>query len=176
ALQLLRDHGVTYNVHADGASSGRPWDLDMLPLLISAVEWARLEAGLIQRTRLLNLVLGDIYGPQKLLRDGLLPPGLLFANPGFLRACHGVRPPGDRFLSLHAVDLTRAPNGEWWVLADRTQAPSGIGYALENRVILSRVLPGEFRDSNVHRIASFFLARKAGLRAMAPWTGSPNVV
>ena len=176
AGQLLREHGVTYNVHADGQSAERRWELGMVPLVIDADEWTRLAAGLTQRTRLLNLVLADIYGPQRLLHDGLLPPALLQANPGFLRPCHGLRPPRDLFLTLHAVDLTRAPDGRWWVLSDRTQAPSGVGYALENRAILSRMLPGEFRDSQVQRLGSFFDARKAGLRAMAPWTDAPHVV
>lgn len=176
ALQLLREHGVTYNVHADGESAERRWELDALPFVISAEEWAQLEAGLIQRTKLLNLVLADIYGPQQLLRDGLLPPALLHANPGFLRCCHGIRPPRDLFLSLHAVDLTRAPNGQWWVLSDRTQAPSGVGYALENRAILSRVLQEEFRESQVQRLSEFFKLRRAGLRSLAPWTSSPNIV
>lgn len=176
ARQLLREHGVTYNVYADGRSAQRTWDLDMLPLVIGAEEWRQLEAGLIQRTRLMNLVLGDLYGPQRLLHDGLLPPALVHANPGFLRQCHGVRPPGDRFLTLHAIDLARAPSGQWWVLSDRTQAPSGLGYALENRIVLSRLLPDEFRDSHVQRLASFFVERKAGLRTMAPWTESPNIV
>lgn len=176
AKQLLREHGVTYNVHADGESAERTWELDPLPFVIDAQEWAELEAGLIQRTRLLNLVLADIYGPQQLLKDGLLPPALLHANPGFLRPCHGIRPPRDLFLTLHAVDLTRAPNGRWWVLSDRTQAPSGVGYALENRAILSRVLPDEFRDSQVQRLAGFFDRRRAGLRSLAPWTSAPNIV
>ena len=176
AKQLLREHGVTYNVHADGESAERTWELDPLPFIIDAQEWATLEAGLIQRTRLLNLVLADIYGPQQLLKDGLLPPALLHANPGFLRSCHGIRPPRDLFLTLHAVDLTRAPNGRWWVMSDRTQAPSGVGYALENRAILSRVLPDEFRDSHVQRLGGFFDRRKAGLRSLAPWTSAPNIV
>jgi uncharacterized circularly permuted ATP-grasp superfamily protein/uncharacterized alpha-E superfamily protein len=176
ARQLLREHGVTYNVHADGESAERTWELDLLPLAIDAQEWAQLEAGLIQRTRLLNLVLADIYGPQQLLKDGLLPPALLHANPGFLRSCHGIRPPRDLYLTLHAVDLTRAPNGRWWVLSDRTQAPSGVGYALENRAILSRILPDEFREFGAQRLSGFFDRRKAGLRSLAPWTSSPNIV
>ena len=176
AKQLLREHGVTYNVHADGHSAERTWALDLLPLIIDAQEWAELELGLIQRTRLLNLVLADIYGPQQLLKDDLLPPALLHANPGFLRCCHGIRPPRDLFLTFHAVDLTRAPNGRWWVLSDRTQAPSGVGYALENRAILSRTLPEEFQDCNVQRLAGFFERRKAGLRSLAPWTSAPNTV
>ncbi len=173
---LLREHGVTYHVHGDGPGGGRSWELGTLPLAIGAEEWARLEPGLIQRTRLLNLVLADIYGPQRLVREGLLPPALLHANPGFLRQCHGMAVPRGMFLTLHAIDLTRAPNGQWWVLTDRTQAPSGLGYALENRTIISRVLPEEFRACNVRRLASFFAERKAGLRAMAPWTDAPNVV
>jgi len=176
AQQLLRDHGVTYNVHADGSSDERPWRLDMMPLVIAPDEWQRLEKGLIQRTILLNRILQDLYGPQNLLHDGLLPPAIIHANAGFLRPCHGISPPGGRFLTLHAVDLTRAPNGEWWVMSDRTQSPSGVGYTLENRIILARVMAEEFRSLNVERLASFFLARKAGLRAMAPWTKTPNIV
>ena len=173
---LLREHGVTYNVYADGRSAERSWELGTLPLVISAEEWARLEPGLIQRTNLLNLVLTDIYGPQHLLRAGVLPPALLYANPGFLRPCHGMRVPRNMFLTLHAIDLTRAPNGQWWVLTDRTQAPSGLGYALENRSIISRVLPEEFRAGNVQRLAGFFAARAAGMRMMAPWTETPRTV
>ena len=176
ARQLLKEHGVTYNVHADGASAQRTWDLDMLPLVIDAAEWAEIETGLIQRARLLNLVLADIYGPQRLFKEGVLPPALLHANPGFLRACHGIRPPHDVHLSLHAVDLMRAPNGRWWVLSDRTQAPSGVGYALENRIILSRILGEQFRECGVQRLAAFFVARKSGLRWLAPWADSPSVV
>src|SRR5687768_3186902 len=102
AQQLLKDHGVTYNVYADGRNDERPWKLDMLPLVIGAAEWARLERGLIQRTRLLNLILADIYGDQRMIREGLLPSALLHANPGFIRSCHGMRPAGERFLTLHA--------------------------------------------------------------------------
>jgi len=176
ARQLLREHGVTYNVFADGESAERTWDLDLLPLVIDSAEWAELETGLIQRTRLLNRVLADIYGPQELLRNGLIPPALLQANPGFLRCCHGIRPPRDLFLTMHAVDLTRAPDGRWWVLSDRTQAPSGVGYALENRAILSRILPDEFRASQVQRLGGFFQQSKAGLRSLAPWTSAPHIV
>ena len=176
ARQLLREHGVTYNVYSDGESAERTWELDVVPFVIDPAEWSELEAGLIQRTRLLNLVLADIYGPQQMIEDGLIPPALLHANPGFLRCCHGIRPPRDLFLTMHAIDLTRAPNGRWWVMSDRTQAPSGIGYALENRAILSRFLPDEFRDSQVQRLGGFFSQRRAGLRSLAPWTSEPNIV
>src|SRR5581483_5641409 len=175
--RVIREHGATYNVYADRDRLGRPWSLDLLPLVISSTEWRQIEAGLIQRSHLLDSILGDIYGPQQLLRHGVLPPALLFANPGFLRPCHGIRPVSGRFLFLHAVDLARGANGSWWVLADRTQAPSGAGYTLENRLVLSRVFPDEFRESRVQRLAAFFQTARDTLRALAP-TGSdnPNVV
>ena len=176
ATRLLREHGVTYNVYSEGRSAERPWNLDLLPLVISSAEWEELEKGLLQRTRLVNLLLGDIYGEQRILRDGLAPPGLIQANPCFLRQCHGVKPAGGRYLTLHAVDLARAADGCWWVLADRTQCPSGVGYTLENRIIVSKILADEMRDLRVHRLASFFKARKSGLRAMAPWTETPTIV
>jgi uncharacterized circularly permuted ATP-grasp superfamily protein/uncharacterized alpha-E superfamily protein len=168
AKRAIRENGVSYNVYGDPEGLHRPWELDMIPLLISPAEWSRLETALIQRTRLLNLILADLYGPQRLLRDGLLPASLVFANPAFLRSCHGITLPGQIYLHLHAVDLARSADGQWWVLADRTQAPSGAGYALENRIVLVRSLPEAFRDCNVHRLASFFRAQRDALMALAP--------
>jgi uncharacterized circularly permuted ATP-grasp superfamily protein/uncharacterized alpha-E superfamily protein len=164
----IRENGVTYNVYGDPQGVDRPWELDMLPLLIAPAEWARLETALVQRTRLLNLILADLYGPQTLLGAGLLPSSLVFANPGFLRPCYGVRVPHGIHLHMHAVDLARSPDGQWRVLADRTQAPSGAGYALENRIVLLRNLPETFRDCQVHRLASFFRAQRDSLMALAP--------
>jgi uncharacterized circularly permuted ATP-grasp superfamily protein/uncharacterized alpha-E superfamily protein len=175
--RVIREHGATYNVYADGDRLGRPWSLDLLPLVISAREWRQIEAGLVQRSHLLNLILADIYGPQHLLKSGLIPPALLYANPAFLRPCHGVRPLGRRFLFMHGVDLARGADGSWWVLADRTQAPSGAGYTLENRLVLSRVLADEFRESHVQRLASFFETARDTLRGLAPsGSDTPNVV
>jgi uncharacterized circularly permuted ATP-grasp superfamily protein/uncharacterized alpha-E superfamily protein len=175
--RVIREHGATYNVYSDPDSLGRPWSLDMLPLLISADEWRQIEAGLIQRAHLLNLLLKDLYGPLTLFKQGLLPPALVFDNPAFLRPCHRIRPNSDRFLFLHGVDVARSADGFWWVLADRTQAPSGAGYALENRLVLSRVFPDEFRESHVQRLAGFFQSARDTLRALAPPTrDNPNVV
>src|SRR6185295_17046201 len=140
ARRILREHGVTYNVYGDAQGVERPWNLDMVPLPIPAEEWRVLEAGLAQRSRLLNLILADFYGPQRLIREGWLPPALLYSNPGFLRESHGIRAPKDIYMCLHAVDLARSSDGKWRVLADRTQAPSGAGYALENRIVSARVL------------------------------------
>jgi uncharacterized circularly permuted ATP-grasp superfamily protein/uncharacterized alpha-E superfamily protein len=168
ARRAIRTNGVTYNVYGDPEGTDRSWELDMMPLVISAAEWSHLERALIQRTRLLNLILADVYGPQRLLRQGLLPPALVFANPAFLRPCHGVAVPSDLRLHLHGVDLARSPDGQWWVLADRTQAPSGAGYALENRIVISRSLPETFRDCQVQRLASFFRAHRDALMTLAP--------
>src|SRR5262245_35766891 len=168
ARRLLRENGVTYNVYGDPRGTDRPWELDPLPLLLPADEWHTLEAGLTQRAQLLNLILADLYGPQRLLRDGILPPELLWAHPSFLRPCHGVTVPDGCWLHLAGVDLARAPDGRWWALADRTQAPSGAGYALENRIVLSRALPELFRECRVLRLAGFFRALRETLRALAP--------
>ena len=131
----------------------------------------------MQRTRLLNLILADLYGPQRLLAAGLLPPSLALSNPAFLRACHGIPVPNGIHLHLHAADLARSPDGQWWVLADRTQAPSGAGYALENRIVLLRSLPETFRDCQVQRLASFFRAQRDTLMALAPQANDqPRVV
>ena len=177
ARQRIRENGVSYNVYGDPMGMDRPWSLDAIPLLISAAEWTQLEAGLIQRARLLNTVLADLYGPQKLLRDGDLPSALVFGNPAFWRACHGVPVPNGNYLHLLAVDLARAPNGRWWVISDRTQAPSGAGYALENRIVLGETFPDLFREAQVHRLASFFRAFRDNLLRLAP-SGSmqPRVV
>ena len=146
ARRAIRENGVTYNVYGDPQGIDRPWELDMVPLIVPADDWSRLEEGLIQRTRLLNLILLDLHGPQRLLRSGLLPPSLALANPAFLRPCHGIPVPRDIYLHMHGVDLARSPDGEWVVLADRTQAPSGAGYALENRLVLLHSLPEAFRE------------------------------
>jgi len=168
AKRAIRDNGVTYNVYGDPQGVDRPWALDMMPLLIEPEEWSRIEGALLQRSRLLNLILADLYGPQRLLREGPIPPSLVLANPAFLRACHGVRVPNDVYVHLLAVDLARSPDGQWRVLADRAQAPSGAGYALENRIVLSRSLPEAFRDCHVQRLGAFFRAHRDGLMALAP--------
>lgn len=167
--RIIREHGVTYNVYGDPKGMDRPWGLDFVPLLITAEEWARIEAGLVQRLRLFNLILADIYGgSQRLLRDGFLPPELIYANPGFLRPCRAIPVAAQVYLHLHACDLGRSPDGKWWVLADRTQAPSGAGYALENRTVVSRILPGEIGDCNVQRLGGFFRRQREMLVSLAP--------
>jgi uncharacterized circularly permuted ATP-grasp superfamily protein/uncharacterized alpha-E superfamily protein len=156
ARRIISEQRITCNVHGDPVGMERPWILDPLPLLISAAEWRQLETALVQRATLLDLILADCHGPQSLIQAGLLPPALVFGQPDFLRPCHGLRPPGGTFLHLYAADLARSKEGQWWVMADRTQTPAGAGYTLANRLITSRVLPQPFRDCNVQRLAGFF--------------------
>jgi uncharacterized circularly permuted ATP-grasp superfamily protein/uncharacterized alpha-E superfamily protein len=164
----IRENGITYNVYADPKGVDRPLELDPLPFVLPAAEWAGIERAVAQRARLLDLVLADIYGEQRLLKDGSLPPALVFGHRGYLWSCQGGRPPGNRYLYLYAADLARAPNGHWWVIADRTQTPSGAGYAIENRLIISRLFPTQFRHQHVRHLAGFFQQLQEGLAALAP--------
>ena len=164
----IRDNGITYNVYADGRGSDRLWEVDPLPMLLTATEWQNIEAGVAQRAELLNRVLGDIYGKQELMRSGAIPPAVIFGHAGFLNAAKGIRPSGGVNLFHYAADLARAPDGNWWVVSDRTQAPSGAGYALENRLVVSRVFPQFFSDLNVQHLASFFAALRDSILRLAP--------
>jgi uncharacterized circularly permuted ATP-grasp superfamily protein/uncharacterized alpha-E superfamily protein len=177
AKQLIRENGVTYDIYGDPRGLDRPWELDPVPLVIAPAEGEALEAGLVQRARLLELILADLYGPQKLLRDGLVPADLILAHPGFLRPCHGLRVPGNRHLHLYAADLGRSSDGQVWVLADRAQAQAGAGYALENRIVLSRMLPDVFRECQVQRLALFFRSVRETLSSIAPHNrDNPRIV
>ena len=167
-LKILRENGVTYNVYSDPDGSSRPWQLDAVPLLISNDDWQSVSNGLIERAELLNLILTDIYGPRELVRLGLLPYDLLYNHNGFLRACDKVNIPGKHELVLYAADLARGPDNRMWVIGDRSQAPSGAGYALENRLVMSRVFPNIFRSSQVQRLDGFFQSLRSGLQQIAP--------
>ncbi len=164
----IRENGVTYNVYADAKGADRPWELDLLPHIIDSAEWRGLAAGIAQRASLLDAVLADLYGAQTLLAEGLLPPELVFGHENFLWPCHGSSPPSGIFLHIYAVDLARAPDGSWWVVADRTQAPSGMGYAIENRQIISRAYSDLFHDMRVSDISAALRALQATLQAAAP--------
>jgi len=173
AVRLVHENGLMYNAVGDVGQTARPWDLDVFPVVIAADEWRRISAALVQRAKLLNRILADLYGPQRLLSEGLLPPEVLFEHPGFRREFHGQKQPRDLFLHFYAADLARSPDGRWWVVADRTDAPLGAGYALENRIVVSRMLPNIIRRCRVERLAPFFIALRETLREFAP-KQSPN--
>ena len=177
AQRLLRENGVTFNIFDGLSGTSRPWKLDPIPLFISSDEWSQIETGLMQRAELLNLVLEDIYGQQKLLKEGLLPPELIFGHNGFHRSCVGIKPPGSRSLTLCSANLARGPDGRMWVLDDRAQSPTGAGYALENRMVMTRIAPALFRNCHVKRLAGFFQPLRDRLARLAPQNREdPNIV
>ena len=145
-VRMLRSDGATYNIYDAVDGLNRTWPLDPVPLLVSSSEWAGIESGLTQRAELLNLILHDLYGPRSLIKKGLIPPQLVYTDPGFLRSCVVPPPTPAPGLSLYAADLVRCADGQLRVLKDRTQAPSGVGYALENRTVMSRLIPSLFRQ------------------------------
>jgi uncharacterized circularly permuted ATP-grasp superfamily protein/uncharacterized alpha-E superfamily protein len=166
ADRYLRSSGVFYRVYEDAAGIERPWPLSHVPLILDPTEWRGLAAGLVQRAELLEAVLADAYGPSQLTRAGHLPATVLAGNPEFLRPLVGVAPPGGAHLRFYAADVARGADGRWWVLGDRAQAPSGAGYAIENRLALSRAVPDIYRASRAERLAPFFQAFQAELASL----------
>jgi uncharacterized circularly permuted ATP-grasp superfamily protein/uncharacterized alpha-E superfamily protein len=164
----VREDGATYNVYDETAQAARPWPLELMPFLIGADDWQQIEQGVAQRARLLNAAMADIYGERQLLDRGLLPPSLVLGHPQYLRPLHGAQPAAGTFLHVVAFDLARGPEGQWWVLGQRTQAPSGLGYLLENRLIISQQFPEAFRDLHVLRLASAFQTLLRGLMRLSP--------
>ena len=165
--EAIASDGVTYNVYADPKGVSRPWELDLVPFILPADEWREIAAAVEQRARLLDAVLGDLYGPQKLVADGLVPPALVFGQRSFLWPLHGLVPPGGTSLHVYAADLARSPDGRWWILADRTRGPSGFGYALQNRITLLRAFPEAFQEIQIEQIAPFFQALQSSLQRLS---------
>ena len=161
----LAESGVVYRVYGEEGEGDRPWPLAHLPIVIDAADWAVLEAGVLQRAQLFETVLTDLMGEGRLVADGVVPAALIAGNPEYLRPLAGVKPAGGSHLLLYAADVTRAPDGRWWVLADRTQAPSGAGYAVENRIAVSRALPELFDALGVERLGPYFQGMRSGLAA-----------
>lgn len=153
--RLIRENGITFNAYGDPEGVDRPWQLDPLPMIVSAEEWRRIEAAMVQRATLLNHVLVDLYGARRLLAEGILPPALAFAHPGYLRPLRHARPPDEVMLHIYAADIARAADGRWWVISDRCEAPVGVGYALENRVIVARTLSDILKNQPVQSLTPF---------------------
>lgn len=164
----VRDNGITYNVYASEGGPQRPWALDLFPLIITPESWQQIETGVKQRARLLNRIMADVYGEQQLIREAFIPPALVQGHPGYVRAMHGVQPVGDSHLHIAAFDLARTPEGQWAVISQRTQAPSGLGYLLENRLLISRQFPQAFDTLRVQRLAASYRAWVESLKAHSP--------
>ncbi len=166
ADRYLRDAGVFYRAYGSTGSAERSWPLSHVPVLIDAREWEAVSAGLVQRADLLEAIVADIYGENRLVAQGVLPPALIAANPEYQRPLVGVSPASGHYLHFCAFEIGRGPDGNWWVLADRTQAPSGAGFALENRVATTRAFSDIYAETPVHRLASFFGAFRDSLQGM----------
>jgi uncharacterized circularly permuted ATP-grasp superfamily protein/uncharacterized alpha-E superfamily protein len=177
ARQLIQEQGITYHVYTDPRGTERPWQMDAIPFIVPPEEWRALEAGLVQRAKLLNTILADCYGPQELIGTRWLSPALVFAQPDFLRPCHNDRTVQPTMLHFYAADLGRSPDGQWWVISDRTQIPTGAGYALANRLVTARVLPESFRTNHIHRLAGYFREVQNTMTRIAPRKAeNPRVV
>jgi uncharacterized circularly permuted ATP-grasp superfamily protein/uncharacterized alpha-E superfamily protein len=163
--QQLRADAITHNVH--GTEQSLPWAPELLPLVMEPADWAAIERGVAQRAQLLQLILADVYGEQRLLERALLPPALLFRHPGYLRPLHGFRPPGGQFLHVVAFELARGPDGRWWVTAQRTQSAAGLGHVLQHRLIVSRLFPEAYEQLRVQHMASSYRRLLQSLRAQA---------
>jgi len=175
--RLLRENGVTYHVYDDPRGYSRTWQLDPIPLVLEGAEWQAIAAGLEQRARLLDLILRDLYGEQALLKRGLLPPELVYGHAGYLRPLLGALSTSRRQLTLYAADLARGPDGRVWVVADRTQSPSGAGYALENRAVMARTFPELLEDAGVAKLTHWLVAMRATLAELSPGEAEhPHVV
>ena len=169
------DDGATYNLHANPHQPQRPWSLDLFPLIVNDSDWQHIEAGVLQRVRLLNAILADTYGPQQLLQQGLLPADLVRGHPGYVRAMQGAQVPDDGWVRIAAFDLVRAPDGQWRLMAQRVQAPSGLGYALENRVAITNQFAQAFQSLNVQRLAATYTAFMDALQAQCPPDQAPHI-
>jgi uncharacterized circularly permuted ATP-grasp superfamily protein/uncharacterized alpha-E superfamily protein len=153
---LLAENGVTYNVYNDPNGLNRPWNLNIIPFVIDQKEWKNIEKGLQQRAKVLDLVLKDIYGKRELIKNGIVPSEIIFAHRGFLRPCHQIQYKNAQQLLIHSADLARGPDGQMWVVNDRTEVPSGMGYSLENRFSVREVVPDFFKEVNVKQPFGFF--------------------
>jgi len=174
--RAIEQHGVTYNIYGDPQGADRPWEVDVLPFVIGKEEWHFLANAIEQRARVLNRVLADLYGENRLLREGLIPPAIIHGHNNYLWPCRGIEPRGKTYLHLYACDLARSPDGRWWVINDRTQGPSGAGYALQNRLIVTPLYENIFRSLGVQRLANFFRTLQQQLAALATTDGEPPVV
>jgi uncharacterized circularly permuted ATP-grasp superfamily protein/uncharacterized alpha-E superfamily protein len=165
--RLVHQNGIAFSSYGDPAIRDNHLQLDPVPHLLPAAEWANVKNALSQRANVLDRLLADLSGPRQLIRDGVIPQEVLFRHPHYQVPYQDIPPVHGRYLHLFAAELFRSPKGDWWVMADRTDSPGGWGFALENRLAISRAFPTEFRLSNVERLASFFIALREHLKEVA---------
>jgi uncharacterized circularly permuted ATP-grasp superfamily protein/uncharacterized alpha-E superfamily protein len=166
AQRLLRENGATFNDFGTKDSS-RAWQIDPIPLIIDKEQWSEIDAGLVQRAELFNHLLADIYGPQKLINEGLLPAQIVFPHKDFLWPCVGLLPPDQRHLNLYSAHLAKGADGRFWVLEDHAQPPFDSGYALETRIVMTNSFPRLHQGFQVHRLSMYFRALGDKLKELA---------
>lgn len=166
--RMVHQNGIAFSAYGDPAVRESHLPLDSIPHLIPADQWEKIEVGLRQKAELLNRLLVDIYGARTLLTRGVLPPEILFDHPHYQLPYHDLPAPNGRHLHFYSAEMIRSSDGKWWILSDRTDSPTGIGFALENRVVVSRAFPNEFRKNNVHRLAPYFIALREHLTSLSP--------
>jgi len=176
ALRMVRENGVTYNVYDEASGLAREWQLDIAPFVVSADDWTAIEAAVAQRARLADAVLRDVYGEQRLIRDGVIPAQIIYGHPQYLRALQGVHPQQGVHVHLYAADLARASDGTWTVLVSRADAPTGLGYALENRIVVSQTFPELFDELGVQRLATYFRHFREAVTGLAGSAGGHAVL
>lgn len=175
--RFVHQNGIVFSSYGDPNDRKNHLQLDPVPQLIDPATWKSISDGLKQRAQIYELLLADLFGPQTLLSSGVIPPRALFEHPYFEPAFEGVAPAGGKYLHFYAAELVRSPQGKWWVMSDRSDAPGGSGFALENRLAISRTFPSEFREANVQRLANYFIEMKEMLRSLSTTNrSSPHVV
>jgi len=172
----VQENGITYNIYADQNGPQRPWSLDLFPLILTSVDWQQIEIGITQRAKLLEEILRDTYGNQTLIKNGLIPPALIQGHPGYLRQMHGSQLLGGNHLHLIAFDLAKGPNGDWSVISQRTQAPSGLGYLLENRNLISQQFPNAYEKMEIAPLADTYRDFIDTLKLSSPAGMNANIV
>ncbi|WP_417514078.1 circularly permuted type 2 ATP-grasp protein [Minwuia sp.] len=166
--RAMRRQGISYTVYGADHDGGASWRLDPVPMVLRADEWSALSTALIQRATLLDLILRDLLGPQTLLSEGRIPPALVFGHPGFFRPTVNAEAADQQKLFFYAADMARGADGQWRVMMDRTESPTGFGYALANRTIMAQVFPELLRSMDVRPVSGFFASVLKGLQAAAP--------
>ena len=151
----LEENGVTYNIYNDPEGTNRRWNLDPIPFVLENEEWEEISKGLKQRAKLLNLIFKDLYTEQKLIKEGIIPAEIIFGHKGFIPEVFNFGNTDYYTMKYYAADISRGPNGKFWVISDKTQSPSGLGYAIENRLTMNSILSDLYPKVEILKIAKF---------------------
>ncbi|MDD4330108.1 MAG: circularly permuted type 2 ATP-grasp protein [Aliarcobacter sp.] len=163
----LEDNGVTYNIYNDPEGNNRRWNLDPIPLVLTSTEWEEISKGLKQRAKLLNLIFKDLYTEQKLIKEGIVPAEIIFAHKSFIPEVFNFENKDYYSMRFYATDISRGPDGKFWVINDRTQSPSGLGYAIENRLTMNSISNDLYPNIEILKMAKFIEGFKDMLKSLS---------